>query len=249
MQMPQSSDDCMVVELRQYTLHPGMRDRLIDLFDREFVETQEAAGITVYGQFRDLDDPNQFVWLRGFRDMPARAAALSAFYGGAAWKSHKDEANATMIDSDDVLMLRPARQRSGFQSDGRMRPSADGTAVSSGLFTVSVHYPEPGATSEFVAFFERAVAPELTAAGASLIGYFVTEHSTNNFPALPVREGEHVFVVVSRFADQRAYEDQLSALSRSADWSREISARLQSRLLKPSDVRRLAPTARSSMRA
>src|SRR6185436_19195944 len=46
-----------VVELRQYTLHPGMRDVLIDLFDREFVETQEALGMTVLGQFRDLDDP------------------------------------------------------------------------------------------------------------------------------------------------------------------------------------------------
>lgn len=30
-----------IVELRQYTLHPGKRDTLIELFDREFVETQE----------------------------------------------------------------------------------------------------------------------------------------------------------------------------------------------------------------
>ena len=33
-----------IVELRQYTLHPGQRDTLIDLFDREFVESQEAPG-------------------------------------------------------------------------------------------------------------------------------------------------------------------------------------------------------------
>ncbi|HEY1385444.1 MAG TPA: hypothetical protein VGF43_17605, partial [Dongiaceae bacterium] len=46
---------CPVTELRQYTLHPGQRDALIDLFDREFVETQEDAGIRVMGQFRDLD--------------------------------------------------------------------------------------------------------------------------------------------------------------------------------------------------
>lgn len=36
---------CPVVELRQYTLHPGKRDVLIDLFDREFIEPQEALGI------------------------------------------------------------------------------------------------------------------------------------------------------------------------------------------------------------
>ena len=28
-----------IVELRRYTLHPGRRDTLIELFDREFVET------------------------------------------------------------------------------------------------------------------------------------------------------------------------------------------------------------------
>ena len=68
-----------VVELRQYTLHPGKRDTLIELFDREFVETQEAVGIQVIGQFRNLDDPDQFVWLRGFNDMSARAQSLHAF--------------------------------------------------------------------------------------------------------------------------------------------------------------------------
>src|SRR5258708_2755078 len=58
---------CPIVELRQYTLHPGKRDVLIDLFDREFVESQEALGIKVIGQFRDVGNPNRFVWLRGFR--------------------------------------------------------------------------------------------------------------------------------------------------------------------------------------
>src|SRR5687767_14085568 len=61
---------CPVVELRQYTLHPGQRDVLIELFEREFVETQEAEGMRIVGQFRDLDNPDRFVWLRGFPDMP-----------------------------------------------------------------------------------------------------------------------------------------------------------------------------------
>src|SRR4029450_5728460 len=64
---------CQVVELRQYTLYPGRRDALIDLCDREFVESQEATGIVVIGQFRDMDNPDRFIWLRGFADMPARA--------------------------------------------------------------------------------------------------------------------------------------------------------------------------------
>src|SRR5437762_8078427 len=95
---------CSVVELRQYTLHPGKRNVLIDLFDREFVESQEVLGMKIIGQFRDLDNPNRFVWLRGFHDMPSRAQALNNFYGGPVWKAHREAANATMIDSDNVLL-------------------------------------------------------------------------------------------------------------------------------------------------
>ena len=57
------SQCCAVVELRQYTLHPGARDTLVRLFDAHFVESQERCGMRVIGQFRDLDDPDRFVWL------------------------------------------------------------------------------------------------------------------------------------------------------------------------------------------
>src|SRR5262249_48599854 len=113
-----------VVELRQYTLRPGQRDVLIELFDREFVESQEAAGMAVVGQFRDLDDPDRFVWIRGFESMPSRAEALAAFYGGPVWRQHAAAANATMIDSDNVLLLRPATPGSGFPPPAAPRPPA-----------------------------------------------------------------------------------------------------------------------------
>jgi hypothetical protein len=74
---------------------------LIELFDREFVESQEIVGMYVIGQFRDLDNPNRFVWLRGFRNMSERAEGLTAFYTGPVWKANREAANATMIDSDN----------------------------------------------------------------------------------------------------------------------------------------------------
>ena len=60
-----------VVELRQYTLVPGSRSTLIELFERELIEPQEAAGMVIGGPFIDLEDPNNFVWLRGFTSMDA----------------------------------------------------------------------------------------------------------------------------------------------------------------------------------
>src|SRR6266436_7570283 len=119
-----------ILELRQYTLHPGQRDVLIELFERAFIETQEAVGAAVIGQFRDLEDPNRFVWLRGFPDMEKHLAALQAFYGGVVWKEHREAANATMVDSDNVLLLRPAAPTSGFSLENMKRPPLSAATTS-----------------------------------------------------------------------------------------------------------------------
>ena len=193
---------CPVLELRQYTLHPGKRDDLIELFDREFVESQETLGARIIGQFRDLGDPNRFVWLRGFRDMDSRAAALGAFYGGPAWKANREAANATMVDSDNVLLLRPASEGGGFELGGLERPGVESVALRPGQNIVAgiCSFDAP-VDDSFVKLFERDIKPELECAGASVLGYFVTEPSPNTFPALPVREGENVFVWFCRVPD------------------------------------------------
>lgn len=97
-----------VVEFRQYTLHPGQRDVLADIFLRHFVDSQEAAGMRILGVYYDLDREDRFVWMRSFPDMVARKAALTRFYfEGEAWRRHGSAANATMVDTSDVLLLRP----------------------------------------------------------------------------------------------------------------------------------------------
>ncbi|HMJ75802.1 MAG TPA: NIPSNAP family protein, partial [Iamia sp.] len=99
----------MIVELRQYPLRPGTVDGFVELFDTHFVESQEEVGIQVLGTFRDVDDPDRFVWLRAFPDMASRRAALEAFYlaPAPAWRDHRTAANAAIADSDDVLLLTP----------------------------------------------------------------------------------------------------------------------------------------------
>jgi hypothetical protein len=126
-----------VVELRQYTLHPRKRDALIELFDREFVESQEAEGMSVMGQFRDLDDPDRFVWLRGFADMPSRARGLQGYYGGPVWAAHREAANAPRSDSDDVLLLRPAWHGAGLAHDAARRAGGAGGFVDVTVFTLN----------------------------------------------------------------------------------------------------------------
>lgn len=96
-----------VLELRQYKIVPGRRDEMIDVFERWFVESQEADGMRLYGQFRDRDDPDRFTWIRGFPDMSARRRSLNAFYSGPVWLAHRDEANPLLLDNDNVLLLKP----------------------------------------------------------------------------------------------------------------------------------------------
>jgi hypothetical protein len=42
----------------------------------EFVENQARVGMRIIGRFRDLDDPNRFVGLRGFDTMATRGPLL-----------------------------------------------------------------------------------------------------------------------------------------------------------------------------
>ncbi len=157
----------MIVELRQYTLHPGQRDVLIDLFESTFLEPQLAAGMQIPGTFRDLDDPDRFVWFRTFPDMAARKDALTTFYRGPIWKANRDAANATMIDSDNVLLLRPVNERFAFPA------SLEANVLELTVFDL-----------------ERSNLVE----GAATAALLCTEHSENTFPALPVRTGENVLV-------------------------------------------------------
>jgi hypothetical protein len=186
-----------IVELRQYALHRGQRDVLIDLFDRELVETQEDVGMKVIGQFRELDDPDRFVWIRGFPDMESRAQSLAAFYGGPVWKAHSAAANATMIDSDNVLLLRPERDGSAF--------ALDSERGSRGGFVLAVVMP-----LELASSFDDGGLP---------LGAFVTEESENTFPSLPVREGERVFVSFAGFTDRDGLD---RAAARHADRAAEV---------------------------
>ncbi|CAN5311610.1 NIPSNAP family protein [soil metagenome] len=231
-----------LVELRQYTLHPGQRDTLISLFEREFVLSQEALGMAVMAQFRDLDNPDRFVWLRGFAAMPARAEALAAFYGGPVWQAHRAAANATMIDSDDVLLLRPAPRHAALPIESWQRSSAAPRGALLALILSTKTAAEP---TEVEAFIQR-MAPLLAAQGGVFAGCYVTEPAPNNFPRLPVREGEHTIVWLARFTQFEALQamaahcESLAAPRATGDCDALLAT-----LRTPPLVLKLAPTTQS----
>lgn len=235
---------CNVVELRQYTLHPNQRDVLIELFDREFVETQEAVGMRVVGQFRDLDNPDRFVWLRGFSDMAARQRALAAFYGGPVWAAHRDAANRTMVDSNNVLLLQPAWPGAGIAWPEGLRAAPGAQDIPAGRVEVTVFYLKQPATAQLLTLCREGAARRPADSGTTVLGWYITEPSSNTFPRLPVREGENVLVGFALVPDAGA-----PALRDGGLWARDLTPMLLQCLAKPTESLRLVPTARSAIHA
>ena len=235
-----------IVELRQYDMVPGERDTLIDIFDMHFIEGQEAEGITVIGQFRDIDNPDSFVWLRGFADMESRKKALTGFYSGTIWRKHADAANPTMLRFDNVLLLRPATLDSGFALDVSDRPKSGTAETEGGLVTANI-ISVRGDASEFAAWHREHMLPIFVDAGADVVGSFVTESAENNYPELPVRTDKRVLVIFTRFENAAALDRVRAALAASPEWaaaSKAAAAYVEG----PPQTLRLAPTARSLLR-
>lgn len=228
-----------VIELRQYTLRGGRRDELINLFEREFIEPQEAIGVHVLGTFRDLDDPDRFVWIRGFEDMAQRRAALQAFYTGPVWRANSRAANATMLDSDNVLLLRPLPKAAGLLGPQRPTPT--------GVVRTSIHNLAGVSSQTFTEFFESTMRPMINEAGVTVLAELIAETQPNDFPKLPVREHESVFVWLTRFDDAGAETHFSEVLARRSGWRDQVPEALWPALMRKPEVLRLSPTRRSRL--
>lgn len=223
-----------IYEFRDYTLHPAQRDVLIELFEREFIEPQEMLGAHVRATFRDLDDPDHFVWIRSFADARSRWAALNGFYTGPAWQAHRTAANATIVDSDNVLQLRPV---SGA-IPGAPRPPIGAGDIPSAMILATIHYPR--SEQVFAAHFANEIAPRLRHLEAAPFATFATEHAPNAYPRLPIRS-DTVFIAFTRFDSPEAYAEQHDAIT-------DIERPLTQLCAAPREARRLQATARSMLR-
>ncbi|GAA1588610.1 NIPSNAP family protein [Kribbella sancticallisti] len=244
--MGDSHQCCAVVDLRQYTLHPGQRDTMVRVFDEAFVEGQEEHGMHISGQFRDLDDPDRFVWLRGFADLPARAAALNGFYYGPVWKERGGEANVTMVDSDNALLLKPIEFGPGYPALDAPRPPIGSTEVPRSVVAGEVYHrgsPDDG----FPEFFADQIAPALAGTGATLAATFETLPAENNFPPLPLR-AETVLAWFAVFPTDAAYAEHRRQLAASPTWQTRLIPEITCRTIAPPQHLHLRPTARSQFR-
>ncbi|WP_165974345.1 NIPSNAP family protein [Nonomuraea deserti] len=225
--------DCPVVELRRYTLRLGQRSRLLAVFERHLIEPQEDAGMSLGGTFTDEDDPDTFTWLRGFADHDARLRALEAFYGGPIWEQYRDRANATMVDSDDVLLLRPTQPPHG-PSAAVPRGEVDDRPRTERAILMTCGLDADAGESWCASAGTRALEDVLGVRVAA----WRTDPTPNPFLRLPVRD-ERAFVWLAVFPDAGTRDEAMTRLD--ASDTDELDRRTSWRR-----VFRLAPTARSA---
>lgn len=209
-----------VLELRQYTMMPGRRQDFVDLFDREFVETQEALGIEVVAQFTDLDNPDRYVWIRRFPNMEARKASLDAFYSGPVWAEHSAAANPMMTEWHDVLLLKPAGEGRDLGVNAGDRPPPGLMGAEGRPLAILVWDVVPDRLAGFAGEVARAF-PDARAV-------YITDPAPNTYLRLPIREDASVVAAILNRAPtaERATVDGRA----------------------PSQVLRLSPTPRSALR-
>jgi hypothetical protein len=181
---PTHLHDFDIVELRRYTVSPGQRARFAAWFDAYFPEAFEQLGAMVFGQFLERDQPDRFVWLRGYHDMLDRPVVNSAFYYGPLWREHREKVNAILPDSDNVLLMRSI--------PGHPVPvvpavdPVDEPGGAHGILVVQL-LPVRAERADALATALAAASAAYPRDGVLPAGLLQTLDAPDNFPQLPVR--------------------------------------------------------------
>jgi len=191
-----------VIELRRYTLVDGAAAPFSRCFETWFPEAFQQAGAVALGHFTERGSGDRFTWLRAFPDMAARLAANTAFYDGPVWREHKAALNGWIVDSDNVLLLRPLYAGAAIP----LLPSVDPVGEpqgARGLAVAQLLQAAPGQADACARAAERWF-DSYRGEGLVEAGVLATLDVANNFPRHPVRSDGHWLVWLGILRDDAA---------------------------------------------
>jgi hypothetical protein len=234
--------DFQVIEFRRYTVKAGEREHFAEYFESYFPEAFQQMGAIAFGQFFERKNPVMYTWMRGFKNTDARAVINAGFYYGPLWREHAFTMNSLMVDSTNVLLLRPLNPDRGVV----VLPSVDPVAESKGAQGVVVAQIFAVKANSVDAFAQQAEATfaGYRAAGAREAGVLVTLDTPNNFPQLPVRTDGPYLVWLGVVKDNQALETQFTPLAERSSQSLSATGLLRG----APELVILDPTRRSRLR-
>ncbi|HEV7782187.1 MAG TPA: hypothetical protein VGO58_13025 [Chitinophagaceae bacterium] len=202
---PKSDQKIKVLELRNYLLKPNMTDEFSSYFNKHFVDPMTELGGHTLGQFKIAGMNDRFVWFRGFTDMSTRIKFLNDFYiESPVWREFGPGANAMIINSDNVHLLRPL-------NNGR-NTTDQSEAVSSPVLqtdkgvTVIDFYICNSTIHTAIDLFNTSYLPFLKTLNMENISLWISEMSENDFPRLPVFQDKNLLVAITNYKDEKEYQ-------------------------------------------
>ncbi|MES2148391.1 MAG: hypothetical protein V4508_01240 [Pseudomonadota bacterium] len=193
-----------VIELRRYTVADGARQQFSRCFESWFPEAFQQLGAMVFGHFLERERADHFTWLRGFRDMDAHAAVKQQFYAGPVWAEHRAVINQMILDSDNVLLLRPLHADSDLAPLAAVDPVAEPLGAQ-GVVVAQILKLAGGraaqATRAAEACFQRYHGHGVVEAAI-----LVTLDEPNNYPQHPVRSDGNYLVWLGVLRDDAALD-------------------------------------------
>jgi hypothetical protein len=206
--------------LRNYVTKPGQRDEFISYFETNFIDSQNAIGGYILGQFRVEDAADNFFWMRGFNDMASRSRYLPEFYRGAFWRQRRNHVNDMLINNDNVYLLKPL-SLSGDTPDTAVNSNEFGKKK--GLVVID-YYVANTRLKELVEFFKSKYIPFLKGNGIATTAW-VSELGDNDFPGLPVFQDKNLLVTITSFKDVAEYRLKLKQMN--ADSNQKLLTELR----------------------
>jgi hypothetical protein len=203
--------DFQVFEFRRYIIKEGEREHFAEYFESYFPEAFQQMGAIAFGQFFERKNPVGFTWLRGFKNTDARAIINAGFYYGPLWREHSSTMNNLMVDSDNVLLLRPLNPEHGIPVLPAVDPVRE-TKGAQGIVIAQIFAVKPNGVDAFAQQAEATFAG-YRSAGVREAGVLVTLDAPNNFPQLPVRTDGPYLVWLGIVKDNKALETRLTPVA------------------------------------
>jgi hypothetical protein len=204
-------NDFQVIEFRRYIVKEGEREHFAEYFESYFPEAFQQLGAIAFGQFFERKNPVGFTWIRGFKTTDARAIISAGFYYGPLWKEHRSIMNSLLVDSDDVLLLRPLDSEHGIPVFPSVDPIKEENGAQ-GIVVAQIFGVKPNNVDAFAQQAEATFA-RYRATGAREAGILVTLDAPNNFPQLPVRTDGPYLVWLGIVKDHKTLQARLTPLA------------------------------------
>jgi hypothetical protein len=200
------------IELRNYLLKPGARDRFIQYFKDHFIESQNALGAYTPAVFRIKNEDDRFFWIRGFDSMQERSRFLPAFYGGEVWKEFGPAANDMMLEWHNVHLIKPLTVNSNLFPEGKE------------VFIIDYYMAKDEQLNELITLFKKEYIPLLNKWDINAITLWISEMEENDFPRLPVYQDKDLLVVISNYKSEQEYGSTLNRFNTS---HKELAVRIK----------------------